>query len=140
MAISSDENTETPGPEAAFNDALARNEFLIQHCGDCDVHIFYPRIVCPDCGSTNLTGVAASGGGTVYATSVVRQRPEAGDDYNIALIDLDEGPRLMSRVVDVPAADVRIGDAVSAFVGDIDGNAVVLFRPSNNGPSGGGDT
>jgi uncharacterized OB-fold protein len=69
---------------------------------------------------------------------VVRLRPEDGADYNIALIDLAEGPRLMSRVVDSAPQDVRIGDDVTAFVGEIDGNRVVLFRSSDaDGKDGG---
>ncbi|HEX4111054.1 MAG TPA: OB-fold domain-containing protein, partial [Stellaceae bacterium] len=72
----------------------------------------------------------ASGKGTVYSTSVVRQRPEDGPDYNIALIDLAEGPRMMSRVTDIPAPEVKIGMAVEAYIGDLDKETLVLFRPA----------
>ena len=89
-----------------------------------------PRALCPKCGSSDLEAVPASGRGTVYATSVVRVRPGHGEDYNIALVDLAEGPRMMTRVVDTDPQDVRIGDAVTAFVGEIEGSRVVLFRPA----------
>ena len=81
--------------------------------------------------------MTASGRATVYATSVVRVRPEDGADYNIALVDLQEGPRMMTRIVDVAPEEVRIGDAVTAFVGEIDGNRVVLFRRAGDAPGGG---
>ena len=131
MATSPDDIDEGLGPDAYFSAALATDEFKIQHCGGCGGHFFYPRAHCPSCGSSDYQWVAASGRGAVHATSVVRLRPEHGDDYNIALVDLAEGPRMMSRVVDTAPADVRIGDAVTAFVGEIDGERVVLFRPAH---------
>lgn len=121
---------EFQGPDAAFAAGLAEGEFRIQRCGRCGAHIHYPRALCPKCGSSELEAVPASGRGTVHATSVVRVRPEYGENYNIALVDLAEGPRMMTRVVDTAPEDVRIGDAVTAFVGEIDGEKVILFRPA----------
>ncbi len=133
MATSPEKLFDGPGPDAVFSAALARDEFKIQRCKGCRVHVFYPRALCPDCGSPELEWVTASGRGTVYATTVVRQRPKDGTDYNIALVELEEGPRLFTRVVDTAPELVRIGGSVTAFVGDIDGSRVVLFRPANGG-------
>lgn len=119
-----------PGPEEIFQRGVDDGEFNIQQCGDCGKHVFYPRGLCPHCGSLKLSFAAASGNGTVYATSVVRQRPEDGPDYNIAVVELAEGPRMMTRVVDIDPSDVEIGQAVEAFVGEVDGAKVVLFRPA----------
>ena len=119
-----------PGPDAVFAAGLEDGEFRIQRCGNCGAHIHYPRALCPECGSADLAAVRASGRGTVYATSVVRVRPGHGENYNIALVDLAEGPRMMTRVVDIAPENVRIGDAVTAFVGEIEGDKVVLFRPA----------
>ena len=127
-----------PGPDAVFAAGLENGEFRIQRCASCGTHIHYPRALCPECGSRDLETVRASGRGTVHATSVVRVRPEHGGDYNIALVDLAEGPRMMTRVVDTDPQDVRIGDAVTAFVGEIEGNKVVLFRPASAPASGDG--
>ena len=127
-----------PGPDAAFEAGLAEGAFRIQRCGSCGVHVHYPRALCPGCGSADLDTVRASGEGTVHATSVVRVRPGHGGDYNIALVDLAEGPRMMTRVVDIAPDAVRIGDAVTAFVGEIEGNRVVLFRPATAPASGDG--
>mgnify|MGYP000638584779 CR=1 FL=1 len=74
--------------------ALAQGQFLIQKCDDCGQHIYFPREVCPHCGSDAVQFVSPSGQGTVYAVTTVRRKPADGGDYNVSLIDLDEGPRL----------------------------------------------
>ena len=122
-----------PGPMQVYEDNLAKGEFRIQQCKDCDQHVFYPRQLCHYCGSSNLKWVAISGRGTVYSTSVVRRKPERGGDYNVALIDLEEGPRMMSRVVDVEPEEVTIGMGVSAHVGIIDETPAVVFYNKEQG-------
>ncbi|MEL6482614.1 MAG: OB-fold domain-containing protein, partial [Pseudomonadota bacterium] len=63
----------------------------------------------------------------VYATTCTRQRPEKGGDYNIALVDLDEGPRLMTRVEGVAADAVAIGMRVKARIAEVGGAPNVVF-------------
>lgn len=121
------------GPERTFFDALAEGRFVLQHCPECARGVFYPRVQCPRCGSAELEWRAASGRGVVYATSVVRRRPEQGPPYNVALVDLAEGPRMMSRVEGVAPADVRIGMAVKAEVDRSGDSPVVVFRPAESG-------
>jgi len=108
------EVTPPVGPQARYFSALAQGRFEIQNCDGCRKWQFFPRSLCMHCGSTRLKWQAPSGRGTVYSTSVVRRKPEAGGDYNVALIDLDEGVRLMSRVEGVAPDAVRIGMAVQA--------------------------
>ncbi len=120
---------EGPGPEAQFKAFLAEGKFMIQRSADGS-YVFYPRVVKPGSGEADLQWVAASGQGTVYATTVNRRRPEKGGDYNVALIDLAEGPRMMARVVGIDPAAVTIGLKVTARVGDIDGEPAVLFEPA----------
>lgn len=115
------------GPDAEFAAFVEQGEFKLQQCQDCQSHVFYPRLLCTHCGSQALQWKMASGKGVVYSTSVPRGGKDG--DYNIALIDLQEGPRMMSRVVDISPDNVSIGMAVTAFIGDIDGASVVLFRP-----------
>lgn len=123
-------DTAGASPERAFFDALADGRFLLQHCPACERGVFYPRVQCPRCGCGDLEWREASGRGSVYATSVVRRRPEQGPPYNVALIDLAEGPRMMSRVEGVAPEAVRIGMAVAASV-DRSGDAPrVVFRPA----------
>lgn len=120
-----------PGPEARFKAFLAEGRFMIQRSRSTGVHVFYPRVAAPGTGETDLEWVAPSGLGTVYATTVTRQRPEQGGDYNIALIDLDEGPRLMARVDGIAADAVAIGMRVRASVGEIKGEPAVIFQPED---------
>ena len=121
------------GPERTFFDALAEGRFVLQHCPVCARGVFYPRVQCPRCGSAALEWRAASGRGAVYATSVVRRRPEQGPPYNVALVDLAEGPRMMSRVEGVAPEEVRIGMAVKAEVDRSGDSPVVVFRPAESG-------
>lgn len=120
-----------PGPDLVFRTHLAEGRFVIQRCEACQAHVFYPRALCPYCGSANLTTIPASGRGVVYSTSVNRRRPEAGGPINIALVELDEGPRLMTRVEDVAPDAVRIGMAVSARVRVADGAPILVFIPED---------
>lgn len=122
-----------PGPVQVYQDYLAKGKFLIQQCKECGKHIFYPRVLCNHCGSADLKWVEPTGRGVVYSTSVVRQKPEKGGDYNVALIELEEGPRMMSRVVDVDPHKVKIGMQVSAHVGTIDGQPAVVFYNKEQG-------
>jgi len=114
--------TAGPGPDTRYAEFLARGEFRIQHCRSCRQHQFYPRLVCTHCGSTDLAWVQPSGRGVVYAVSVVNRSAEKGGPYNVVLVDLAEGPRMMSRVDGVAHDAVRIGLAVQARVAPGAGN------------------
>ena|SRR5690625_2290645 len=128
--MSPETKTENVGPELRYRTFLDNNEFRIQKCTHCDISIFYPRAICPQCGNVDgLQWYAPSGKGTVYSTTVVRCKPEHGGDYNVALIDLDEGPRMMSRVVGLPPEMVRIGMEVRAEIIEEDGEKCVVFAP-----------
>ncbi|MCW0209047.1 MAG: Zn-ribbon domain-containing OB-fold protein [Achromobacter sp.] len=118
------------GVEAQYRQALDQGRFLIQHCAGCDRAVFYPRMICPHCGADALAWIEPDGRGTVYATTVVRRKPDAGGDYNVALVDLREGVRLMSRVEGVAPEAVRIGMPVRAQVARQDGHGLVVFVPS----------
>jgi uncharacterized OB-fold protein len=85
---------------------------------------------CPHCGADKLAWTEPDGRGEVYSTTVVRRKPEAGGDYNVALIDLREGVRLMSRVEGVAPDAVHIGMAVRAQVAQQDGRGLLIFRPN----------
>lgn len=122
-----------PGPMQEYENNLAKGEFKIQQCKECGHHIFYPRQLCQQCGSSNLKWIECSGRGTVYSTSVVRRKPERGGNYNISLIDLEEGPRMLSRIMDVAPDEVTIGMEVSAHVGMIDDKPAVVFYNKEQG-------
>lgn len=105
------------GPTAHFFAALADGRLAIQRCTACNAAIHRPRLVCRSCGATDLAWEEASGRGTVYAVTDVARPPRAFRDdgpFQIAMIDLVEGARVMARIVGAP---VRIGTDVE-LVGD----------------------
>lgn len=116
------------GPDAVFRGHLKDGRFMIQKCGKCGAFVFYPRLLCTGCGASDLEWQAADGGGTVYSTTIVRRKPESGGDYNVAIVELKEGPRLMSRVVEVPPAEVAIGMAVRADIAQTESGPLLVFR------------
>lgn len=117
----------SPGVQARHLAALDAGSFLIQHCNSCGRHIYFPREICPHCGGDALELVTPKGTGTVYAVTTVRRKAEDGGDYNVSLIDLDEGVRLMSRVEKLAPQAVRIGQRVQARVSISEGKGLVLF-------------
>ncbi|EIT70848.1 MULTISPECIES: Zn-ribbon domain-containing OB-fold protein [Hydrocarboniphaga] len=124
----SDERTATAiHPEAQFKAFLAQGRFMIQRAKASGRYVFYPRVAEPGTGDTGLEWVEASGAGVVYSSTVVRKKPPE-PSYNVALIDLAEGPRMMSRVVGIPAERVRIGMAVKAKIIDDNGSPLVVFE------------
>jgi uncharacterized protein len=82
-----------------------------QRCEDCGSAIHPRRVLCPACGSRRLADERASGHGVVYSTTTVHARE---GPYNVVLVDLDEGIRVMSEVVGIAPDDVRIGMRVRA--------------------------
>ena len=113
--------------QAEHQAQLDAGRWLIQRCGACQRAVYFPRALCPHCGHLGLAWEAPSGLGTVHAVTTVRRKPTDGGDLNISLIDLDEGVRLMSRVDNLPAAEVRIGQRVQARVVVTEGRGLVVF-------------
>lgn len=124
--------TNTPrGPDAAFQNYLTQGEFRIQQCDGCARHIFYPRVLCPHCGSTQLSWRTASGNGAVHACSVVMGKPGTNTDYAVVLVDLQEGARMMSNVVDCDPHIVKIGMPLKARIVEKEGKPLVVFAPAS---------
>lgn len=94
-------------PLAVYQEHLDRGELAYQWSPEANRAVFYPRVICPFTGSARLEWRVSAGLGTVYATTVTL--PREGAAYNVALIDVDEGFRLMSRVEDIAPEDVGIG-------------------------------
>jgi len=94
-------------PLSIYLEHLERGELAYQFSPDAGRAVFFPRVLCPLTGSARLEWRVSSGRGSVYATTTVH--PTEGAPYNVALIDCEEGFRLMSRVEDIPPQQVRIG-------------------------------
>jgi hypothetical protein len=113
-------------PEAVYQALLDHGVFALPRCERCGRAHYPPRVLCPYCGSTSLTWQQSVGHGTVYSTSTIS--PRNAEPYAVVLVDLDEGPRLMSNVVEMPAADVRIGMRVRARIVQREDGAVAMFE------------
>ena len=106
----SEETAPAEAPAAVYRRHLQNGKLGYQRCADCSAAVFYPRVLCPVCGSGALEWLESAGRGTVYATTAVHSRDR--DPRNVVLVDLDEGFRMMSRIEDVPAQEVEIGTRV----------------------------
>jgi uncharacterized OB-fold protein len=109
-----------PAPETqAFWDAAARGKFLIRRCTACGRAHWYPRSTCPFCwGDTEW--VEATGRGRIYSYSVMRRAPEP---YAIAYVTLEEGPTMLTNLVDCDFGALAVGQQVR-----------LKFSPSDGGP------
>ncbi len=107
--------SEDPRPIDEWQAHLAAGRLMLQRSRSTGQFVFYPRIAAPGSGVRDLEWVEASGHGIVHATTTVRRKPPE-PSYNVALIDLAEGVRLMGEVVDTPPDAVAIGMAVRARI------------------------
>ena len=102
-------------PEEEWRAHLAEGRFMLQRSRSTGGYVFYPRVAEPGTGAEDLEWVPASGDGVVHAVTIVRKKDPA-DSYNVVLVDLVEGPRLMSRVDDAAPEAIVIGLPVKARI------------------------
>jgi uncharacterized OB-fold protein len=114
-------------PAEVYRHYLESGELGFQRCTRCGAAVFYPRVLCPVCGGASLEWHTSGGRGTVYATTAVYRRD--AEPYNVALVDLDEGFRMMSRVEGVPAEEVKIGARVTLEINRNDDGPTPVFVP-----------
>ncbi len=116
-----------PGDEPYF-DAADGSRLLVKTCRNCGQAHHYPRTMCPFCWSSEVEWTEAGGTGVIYTFSVTRRG--AGAPYCIAYVTLDEGPTMMTNIVDVDLDTVRIGQRVKAvFKRSEGGTAIPMFTP-----------
>ena len=113
-----------PTPETVeFWKATKERRLLLKKCSDCGHFFFYPRILCPDCLSTNVEWVPSKGTGTVHTFTIVHRAPSKGFEkdcpFAFALIELEEGPRMISNVVGCKPETVLIGMKVKVIFEDV---------------------
>src|SRR5438270_6525828 len=120
-----------------FWDATAAGRLLLPRCAECQAVIWYPRPFCPMCASTHVEWIEASGRGTVYSFTVNRRGQADLADYKdagvyvLAYVELAEGPRMMTNIVDCDPDTVRIGQVVEVVFHDTgQGTALPRFRPA----------
>lgn len=110
-----------PNPETEpFWQAAAEGRFILRACAACGRAHWYPRAICPFCFSDRTEWRPASGRGTIYSFSVMRRAPVP---FAIAYVALEEGPVMMTNLVECDLDALAIGQAVA-----------VVFRPTEGGP------
>ncbi|MCE2817304.1 MAG: OB-fold domain-containing protein [Ilumatobacteraceae bacterium] len=131
----------TPAPtvtqaNAAFWAATAEGRFQLQRCNECDTVLWFPRRHCPSCWTDNVSTFDASGKGVVYSFTVIRKGAMAYKEsgpFVIAYVELAEGPRVMTNIVDCDVETVKVGMPVEVVWHDTgQGNALYRFRPVAN--------
>jgi hypothetical protein len=118
-----------------FWEACQRHELYVQRCGACGELRHHPRAVCPSCLSDKIDWVRCSGKGMVYAFTVTYQNQAAGfrDElpYVLAYVDLEEGVRMLTNVVECDPASVHIGMPVEVVFDDVTPEITLpKFKPS----------
>ena len=136
----SDYNKPLPTPDPVtqpFWDSLKEHAVKLQRCGGCNAFIFYPRALCPSCMSDDLAWTPVSGKGVVHAFAIPHRHPNPAfgsmAPYVVALIELEEGAKLMSNLVEVEATPeaVKVGMAVEIVYDDVTENVTLpKFRPA----------
>jgi uncharacterized protein len=115
------------GPEAFWRAALAEGRFLLQKSASDGRYVFPPRTQAS--GTNDLKWVNAKGTGSVYSVTLISPKPPL-EPYNVVLVALDEGPRLMSRVEGVSSLDVKIGMRVKARIEEKNSAPILVFDPA----------
>jgi uncharacterized OB-fold protein len=123
-----------PSPTSRpFWEAAKRHELKIQRCGACNKYVYYPRDRCPHCFADKLAWERVSGRGKVYSYTIVRRasaRSFADGPYVLAIVQLEEGPRLTTNIVG-PPEKVRVEMPVEVFFDDVTPeHTLVKFKPA----------
>jgi uncharacterized OB-fold protein len=116
-------------------EATQRHELYIQKCRDCGDLRFHPRALCTSCQSSNTEWVKCKGTGHIYTFTVTNQNGASGFrdslPYVLAWVELDEGVKLMTNIVDCPPEQVKIDMPVEAVFDDVTPEVtLVKFRPA----------
>jgi uncharacterized OB-fold protein len=134
----SEPETWLPSPDARsapFFEAARAGELRLQRCNGCATWLYPVRARCPECGGTDIGWAPASGRGRLYSHGLLRRayHPRHRDRLPIvlAVVDLEEGVRISSNLIDVAPEDVRAGMRVQVAFEELPGGAAVpVFRPA----------
>lgn len=127
-----------PTPDSRpFWNGLAEQKILLKHCRQCDHLFHYPRITCPHCLSSDLEWKQSSGRGKLYTYTISRRptHPLFADEVPqyLAVVELEEGPRLTSTLVNVPEDKIRIGMELAPVFErhEKEGATLLRFQPAD---------
>jgi len=134
--------TMLPAPAPAINSTTAEfwkatteGRFLLQRCNACDIVLWFPRRNCPKCWTEDVSTFDAQQTGTIYSFTVVRKGTRAFKDagpFVIAYVELADGPRIMTNIVDCDIDALHVGMPVEMVFHDTgEGSALYRFRPAS---------
>lgn len=120
---------------AEFWKATTEGRFILQRCDACNIVLWFPRRNCPKCWTEDVSTFDAEQTGTVYSFTVVRKGKGAFQDagpFVIAYVELADGPRIMTNIVDCDIDLLHIGMPVEMVFHDTgEGSALYRFRPAS---------
>ncbi len=124
-----------PTPQTQpFWDALAEGRVELQHCSDCERYVYYPRTHCPGCLTRDLEWRELSGNGVVHTYTIARRptAPPWSEDLPqlIAVVELDEGPRLTTELVNVDPDAIEVGMRVQPVFQAVGEATLLLYEPA----------
>ena len=123
------------GETKPYWDSCRQGKLMLQRCGRCDEYQFYPRGICSHCWSTEVRWVESAGRGAVWTYTVTYQNRTpgfAGAPYVLALVELEEGVKMFTNVVDCDVGQVHIGMPVEVtFVKANEQITVPYFKPAS---------
>lgn len=119
------------GISELYWNSLQEEIFLIQRCDACRKQIFYPRILCPYCGSKHVNYIEHSGIGDIYSYSIIHKTSHSAFKkevpYVIALVNLQGGGRMMARIIDVDIEEVKMGAKVKVVFKKLDDETTLPY-------------
>ena len=138
MAIDTNSTKPLPTPTPTsqpFWDGLNESKVRLQRCGACAGWVFYPRTRCCHCLSDQLTWHEVSGLGTLYTFTISRQptAPQFADEtpQKLAVVELQEGVRVTTTLVNVDEADIKVGMAVRPYFDHVAADVTLLrYQPA----------
>jgi uncharacterized OB-fold protein len=121
---------------APFFEAARENRLVIQRCTNCETYAWPHRDICSECLQDDLEWAEASGRGTVHSFGVMHRvyHPAFAQDvpYNLTVVELEEGPRINTNLVDIDDEAIEVGLAVEVVFTEVDDGAYLpLFRPAS---------
>ena len=127
-----------PQPSAVSQEfwaGLQKREIRLPRCRQCQKLVFYPRTICPHCMAMEFDWVKVSGNGKVYSFTIVRRAMipafQEGTPYVLAIVELDEGPRVTTNIVNCGVDAVRVDMPVRATYDDVTADITLLkFEPA----------
>jgi uncharacterized OB-fold protein len=115
-----------------FWDEAAAGRYVLQQCLECETYRYPPGPICANCTSDRVQWVESPGTGTVFTFTTIHRAPSEAFQpyvpYTVALIDLDEGPRVMGNVIDCAPEEIAIDKRVAVTFQDVGGRVLPQFR------------